>query len=578
MPGALMQLIAVGAQNEMITGKPSMTHFRTVYRRHTNFAMEHIRLTFSSSNLDFATTQSRLLTTRIDRYGQLVNDCYLILTLPDVWSPLVALNGVAPPTGYDPRCTAIGYEFQWIQNIGYNLINYIELTVNGVSIQKLTGEFLKFYSFFTHDAAKRALVDQMTGNVKELYEPANAYDRQTQYPHSITAGSTTGLSMPMTTVPEPSIRSRQLVIPLHFWFCENPGLALPLISLQNSEVFINVSLRPLQDLYTVIDVNTTSPTYGQRIEPAGIYPMQLFLSPPTTTGAPSNPTLTTFFPDPYLECNFISLEDTESNQLAVADQTFLFKEVRTFSNTGQFGANTEILLPAFNLVTRVFFAARRTDMELGNNWDNYTNWPNPDRAPFTPNTLNVASSLYSSGQFQISSVYPKDSVVDGVILFNGKERFYTKPVSYFSLIQSYRHTTGVSSSSLPGVYMYSFALNNDQYQPSGSFNASYVDKVSLRITLQQPIALSTLAGGGTQVCVLRSTVFNQNPTIIPAANLNLINPSTGQLLYQPSDVVTVIQSSTGTLLFSYTYDVITYVESYNFIRIVSGLANLVFAS
>jgi hypothetical protein len=80
------------------------------------------------------------------------------------------------------------------------------------------------------------------------------------------------------------------------------------------------------------------------------------------------------------------------------------------------------------------------------------------------------------------------------------------------------------------------------------------------------------------VCVLRSTVFNQNPTIIPAANLNLINPSTGQLLYQPSDVVTVIQSSTGTLLFSYTYDVITYVESYNFIRIVSGLANLVFAS
>ena len=42
MPGALMQLVAYGAQDVYLTGNPQMTFFKTVYRRHTNFSMECI--------------------------------------------------------------------------------------------------------------------------------------------------------------------------------------------------------------------------------------------------------------------------------------------------------------------------------------------------------------------------------------------------------------------------------------------------------------------------------------------------------------------------------------------------------
>ncbi len=59
-----------------------------------------------------------------------------------------------------------------------------------------------------------------------------------QYPHAIqtiTAG----------TKPEPTIRGRQIVVPLHFWFCEDIGSALPLIALQNGEVYIELRLRPV---------------------------------------------------------------------------------------------------------------------------------------------------------------------------------------------------------------------------------------------------------------------------------------------------------------------------------------------
>jgi hypothetical protein len=574
MAGGLLQLVATGAQNELVNGSPSMTHFRAVYRRHTNFAMEHIRMAFTASNLQFNTTGTRTISCRIDRIANVLHDTYLVLTLPDIWSPLYYLGTSAPPAGYDSRSNSIGYEFRWIDNIGYNLIDNVNITMNGQVIQTLRGEWMKFYSYLIHDANKRKIVDEMVGNVPELNDPANAYDRVNQYPHAV-APAVLPSTLPQTLVPEPSIRSRQLVIPLHFWFCENPGLALPLVSLQNSEVYINVTLRSLNDLYTVIDVNPTSATYGKRVAPVN-YPMSLFLSPPLTTGLPSNPTVTSWFPDPYVEGNFIWMTEMEKNQLARADQTFLVKTVQYVFKDGQFGANTDMELPMFNLVTRFVFAVQRSDRILVNDWDNYTNWENPTRAPWTAIDTNVMSSIYESGQQQITSVYPKFPVLDGLVLLDGKERFQTKTFPFFNLLQMYRHTTGITTE-LPGVYQYSFALDNDQYQPSGSINGSMFNKIVLRLSLQQPIPASTTTSQTEVVYALKSTLFSQNPTLITAAQCALINPVTGLRVYPENDVVSIVQTNDN-VIFTFTYNVGVYVESMNFLRIVSGLANLVFSS
>ena len=568
MPGALMQLAQVGAQNTLVNGNPSMTHFRAVYRRHTNFAMEHVRMSFTSSNLDFVFNGTRTLTCKIDRYAQLLHDTYLVLTLPDIWSPMVAVS--TPPSGYDSGCSAMGYEFQWIKNIGYNMIDHVEIVANGTRLQVLTGEWMKMYSYFTHDENKRRVVDRMVGNVAEMYDPANAYDRTGQYPHAVTpTGAST--AFPYASTPEPSIRARQLVIPLHFWFCENPGLALPLVSMQNSETFINIVLRPLNQLYTVIDVTPSSPTYGTRIQPTSSQPMNLFLTPPSLSGGSVNNTVNTFFADPYLEGNFIYLTDMEMNQLATADQTFLLKEVRHVNAEGQFGANTDIDIPMFNLVTRVVFTAQRSDKILTNDWDNYTNWVNPDRAPFTPrDSTAIGDTLFSSGQAQISSVYPRDPIADGILLFEGNLRFQTKPSSYFSLLQAYKHTTGAAPYRLPGVYMYSFALNHDQYQPSGAINGSMFNKVKLRVSLQQPIPSANASSAQTTVTILKATAFSANPVVVLPADCPL---------YTPDALLTVVKSTIGgNVIFSYTYNVGVYVESINYLRIVSGIANLVFAS
>ncbi len=40
MGGGLIQLIAVGEQDQFLTGDPEITFFKSVYKRHSNFAME----------------------------------------------------------------------------------------------------------------------------------------------------------------------------------------------------------------------------------------------------------------------------------------------------------------------------------------------------------------------------------------------------------------------------------------------------------------------------------------------------------------------------------------------------------
>ena len=38
MGGGLIQLVAIGAQDVVLTGDPQITFFKTVYRRYTNFS------------------------------------------------------------------------------------------------------------------------------------------------------------------------------------------------------------------------------------------------------------------------------------------------------------------------------------------------------------------------------------------------------------------------------------------------------------------------------------------------------------------------------------------------------------
>ncbi len=537
-----MQLVNKGAQDQLVTGSPSFTHFRSVYKRHTEFAMEHFRLDFRSSNLDLATIP-RTFRAKVDRNAQLVHDMYIHVSLPDIFS------GVNPVTvGQHPEiapdATGIGYEFQWIPNLGYNMIRSVSVLINGTAVVTHTGEWMKLYSYLHHDANKRKIIDEMIGHIPELYDPANAFERKKQYPHSLQG--------------QASILGRDLVIPLHFWFCEDIGSALPLIALQYSQVEIVVEFATIYDLFTVRDVRDSSVTFGKRIraDPASSeFNLAKFLSP-VINGSLKNPTLQTWNLNPYIEANYIFLSDTEMIQLAKSDMSYKILDTKVVQSQSLYGGGNDVELGIHNLCTRVIWIAQRSDVYENNQYDNYTNY-----------YLNSSASYFSGFTPWYSSELPigtnisaKNIIVDANIILDGAQRFGTKTQDFFALLQNYKHQTGLP---LKGVSMYSFALDHT-HQPSGHLNGSMFNKTILRLNLQlPPFTTQTIS---TAACIIKSTALSNNPVQV-----------TNNALFGPDQVLSTV-TKPDLQVYQYTYTVRAYVESYNFLRITRGIANVVFSS
>lgn len=232
MTGGLMQLVAYGAQDIYLTGNPLITYFKSVYRRHTNFAVETIENTFEQT-VTFGTKASAL----IARSGDLLSSIYLQVTLPDLTEKALADFGLTDD-GYtmpNRRYT------RWIDNIGHFLIKSAEVEIGGQLIDRHYGDWLEIWAQLTVPASKQKGYRQMIGQ-----DPKNAFGQNTGLQADIFRTSNESVTTAPTGFPSYTRTSanvlvgREIYIPLQFWFCRDYGLALPLVSLQHHEVKINI--------------------------------------------------------------------------------------------------------------------------------------------------------------------------------------------------------------------------------------------------------------------------------------------------------------------------------------------------
>ena len=76
------------------------------------------------------------------------------------------------------------------------------------------------------------------------------------------------------------------------------------------------------------------------------------------------------------------------------------------------------------------------------------------------------------------------ATTDARLVLNGHERFSSRAGAYFSNVQVFQHHTGLPSSVTEDriVNVYSFALNPEKHQPSGTCNFSRIDNATLEVT------------------------------------------------------------------------------------------------
>jgi len=255
-----MQLVAYGAQDIYLTGNPQITFFKVVYRRHTNFSMESIEQTWNGNALCGRATAT------ISRNGDLVHKLYLQQTAM-VQTTCDALKNVFESNRNADAGNSIDNGGVVVYNPAHTGIDMIEVEIGGQCIDRQSGKWMEVWSQLTepNDAGVLGVVGPNSGTkfqnmargggcvvtslggwvdkvgsgqadaVIKAMTDADLYAGGPAYP---------GLSPNLCANGKEVIRTKfDAYVPLQFWFCRNPGLALPLIALQYHEVRVIMSMK-----------------------------------------------------------------------------------------------------------------------------------------------------------------------------------------------------------------------------------------------------------------------------------------------------------------------------------------------
>jgi YHS domain-containing protein len=226
----------------------------------------------------------------------------------------------------------------------------------------------------------------------------------------------------------------RLYIPLLFWFCRNPGLAIPIIALQYHEIKVKITFEKFENLVVAVTDGYYQPVVRNGLVP----PLNNF----------------------QIWNTYYYLDTTERRKFAQNPHEYLIEQVQ--SQTGNVQSTTGENLIRLNLnhpTKELLWVFNR----------NGTNAPPND---FTIGT-NIIPDIMSPSGF--SPLY------NFKLILNGTERFKERPGEYFRTVQSYTYHTTVPFNF---IYHYSFALRPEDQQPSGTCNFSRIDTAQLNFYLR----------------------------------------------------------------------------------------------
>jgi len=502
MAGGLMNLVSQGQQNIILNGNPSKTFWKTTYAKYTNFGKQNFRIDYEGTPTLNLTSESTF-NFKIKRYADLLMDCYLSFTLPNIWSPILPPHEVTNSDGSTTYTDWAPYEFKWIENIGAQMISKITITCGNQKLQEYSGQYLLSSTQRDSNVSKLQLFNKMIGNVPELNNPGNSGSYINSYPNAFYTTSPAGA--------QPSINGRILYVPLSSWFGLKSQMAFPLVSLQYNELQISITIRPINELFRIRDVMDNINNYPYVAPNFNQNYMQMYRflqTPPDEEIGPLSyvDTRSIWNADINLNCTYCFLSNDESTLFAKNEQKYLIRQVYEniyYNVTGQ----NRVQLDSLGMVASWLFYFRRSDVNLRNEWSNYSNWPYnympspsypgsttgdyPNPNTNSPNTTigpganpdGTLSGLMISGVYNPQNI--KDILVALGIILDGEYRENVLPVGVFNYVEKYVRTGGNAQD---GLYCYNFCLDTSplSLQPSGAMNMSRFTNIEFEFTTISP--------------------------------------------------------------------------------------------
>lgn len=500
--GSLNVASSRGSGEDIINANPQITFFKKVYKRHTNFGIDTKEIT-----VDSVPNFGRTFTYEIPTYGSLISSMHYEFTLTNIFehestdqvdqdvsatlTPLdrISLNTTAntisntnlenrrikitegPGAGQDriidrivaanPKIAALRLKEPWttkpttdskytlesdssyrcsyiyyINSVGYGILDYVELYINNILIDKHTGLWLDIWNELSDPTKKEW---PLIG--KRMDEPTSTFKQ--------------GLEGDDDKV--------RVYVPLKFYFNKNPGLAFPIFLLNENSVKIKFKLNSKESLvkFATADHNLT-PNLPEletvNLQNFKFYTTYIFL------GDEEEARIKTNLPNEYLIETLIMNTDLNTASIAKIDNiNNPIKElIWVYRN--------EARLRPYVIGENNTIPERQSDDKIRNEITNSAD--NEARnEPFNYAFHRINKSLGYGTRDPINSVKLKIS---------GTDRVTETDSTFFRTIQPYNH-----HSNIPGgynqiekkkyIYVYSFALNPEEYQPSGSFNFSKSD-------------------------------------------------------------------------------------------------------
>jgi hypothetical protein len=472
MPGGIMQLIFQGAQDIYLTGNPTMTFFKTVYKRHTQFGTEYITLSFDPIPT-FTPTQMTKATCKIDRNADLIYDTYLTYDLPAIYT-----NNMIP--------------FGWVEELGTHIIQEITIRVDGTQIDSQRGDYMKIFSDLNFSTEKKIQWLKCIGG-----EPFMQNTGQNLI-NDITAQTI-------------ALNARRLYIPLLFWFCLNSGLSIPLIALQYNELYIDCTFSPLNELirigYPPVSPKKLFGNYEN--SDFNISIRNYFLSKGfDQTNVFYYFTQNNWQSNANLLSNYIFLGDDERKMFAQTSHEYLITQVQFNMFQGLKTGPNYLETTFAHPVKEVFWVLTMDNLDLSNDWYNFTGllernsfkyWQSTQifngfehfynplseyiKENFTDFVNNVKKKSLNNLTPEQTQTYFGNyySIMESAQpVFNNNDRMEIQDHDFFQNLQVFKYHTG---SSKQGIYVLSFALNPEEHQPSGTQNFSRLDYQEFRINI-----------------------------------------------------------------------------------------------